>query len=408
MMTTPSLFTLILFSILSLTGCTPGTSAPALPGTPTVRVRLLESQTQITLASAVPPLMQLGEGAPARQLRLPPNTPVPLVLTAGGWRIGATPLGSGTLTVTPVPQGSVSVNAAAYRGRYRFVPVSPTEFDVINDVDIDSYLKGVVAREMLPKWDLEAYRAQAIVARTYALYEAKTAPRNRAFDLYTDTRSQVYGGIRSESDKSRRAVDDTAGVVVAHGPPGQEKIFKAYFSACCGGIGQNALDALGDSDIPPLTARAVGTLCSASKRFNNPDVTFDKSEITRRIKLYASRRDHPCQDMATLTRIDIFSRNVHGRPSRFVLTDARGTRYALRTEELRHALNTDAPAGNTVFSSFFTPVNNPTTITLTDQHGHGHGVGLCQYCAQALSERGTPHEQIVLFSYPQSKLLRAY
>lgn len=409
-MTIPPIVTLVLFTLLTFTGCAPDPLASqATPGTPVVRVRILERQSQVTLTSTVPPLLQLGDQSIARQLRLPPNTPVPLVLTPAGWQVGATPLGSpgDTLTLTPVPQGSLRVNGKPYRGRYRLVPVSADEFDVVNDVDIDAYLKGVLAREMLPKWDPEAYRAQAIVARTYALYEAKTAPGGKYFDLHADTRSQVYGGIESETEKSRQAVDDTAGVVVAYGPPGHEKIFKAFFSACCGGIGQ-AGDAIGGSDIPPLAPRSVGTLCSASPRFNNPDLTVEKSELTRRIKLWASRRDHPCQNMASLTRIDIYATNSFGRPSQFVLTDARGTRYALRSEELRNAINAGAATGTTVYSSFFTPVNNSTTISFTNQHGHGHGVGMCQYCAQALALRGTRHEDIVIFSYPQSKLVRAY
>jgi peptidoglycan hydrolase-like amidase len=112
--------------------------------------------------------------------------------------------------------------------------------------------------------------------------------------------------------------------------------------------------------------------------------------------------------MAALARIDILSTNTYGRPSRFVLTDSRGTRYSLRSEEMRNAINADAQPGTTVFSSFFTPVNDPSTISFTNQHGHGHGVGLCQYCAQAQALRGTPHEDIVLFSYPHSVLVRAY
>src|SRR6185437_1537535 len=76
-------------------------------------------------------------------------------------------------------------------------------FDVINDVDVDGYLMSVVPREMFPQWPLEAYKAQAIVARTYALYVARTAPMGTNFDLFADTRSQVYGGIHDESAKSR-------------------------------------------------------------------------------------------------------------------------------------------------------------------------------------------------------------
>jgi stage II sporulation protein D len=375
---------------------------------PVVRVRVLERQSSVNLSATVSPFMQVGESVTARELRLPAKLQVPLTLSAAGWHIGATPVGTGVLTLIPGAAGTCSINNAAYRGKYRFVPVSQTEFDVVNDVDIDSYLKGVLARELLPKWDIEAYKAQAIVARTYALYEAKTVAKGRYFDLNDDTRSQVYGGMPAENDKSRKAVDATAGIVVVYGPAGQERIFKAYFSACCGGVSQSAYDAFGEADIPPLQARNVGTLCSASPHFNDPDQTFSKTELTRRIRLWASRRDHPCQNMAALARIDVMAANPFGRPSRFILTDARNTRYSLRSEELRNALNADSTPSTTFFSSYFTPVNSDTTITFTRQHGHGHGVGLCQYCAQALALRGTRHEDIVIMAYPQAKLTRAY
>ncbi|HZZ42577.1 MAG TPA: SpoIID/LytB domain-containing protein [Tepidisphaeraceae bacterium] len=411
-MTIRYFFCLILFVSLSLTGCTPdsSTTTSVRPGTPLIRVRILERQSQVTLSSSGPPFMQFGESTAARQLLLPRNTPISLTLTSAGWQIGATSLGgAGTpLTLTPASVGSCTVNKIPYRGRYRFVPVSQNEFDVVNDLDLDSYLKGVLAREMLPKWDLEAYKAQAIVARTYALYEAKTAPKGRHYDLNDDTRSQVYGGIPAESEKSRQAVDSTSGILVVYGPPGQEHIFKAYFSACCGGVGQSASDAFGDADIPPLRARSVGSLCSASPHFNDPDLTISKSELTRRIKLWASRHGSSLQNMASLARIDILTTNSYGRPSRFFLTDTRNVRYSLRSEELRNAINADAPASSTTPTSFFTPVNYASSITFTNSHGHGHGVGLCQYCAQALAARGTRCEDIVLFSYPQSKLLRAY
>src|SRR5436305_902645 len=81
-----------------------------------------------------------------------------------------------------------------------------------------------------------AHRPQAIVARTYALYEAAGTEGRGHFDLNDDVRSQVYGGIPAESSKSREAVDATAGVVLAHKTDRGYKVFKAYFSSCCGGI----------------------------------------------------------------------------------------------------------------------------------------------------------------------------
>ena len=84
----------------------------------------------------------------------------------------------------------------------------------MNHVGLEDYLAGVVPMEMPADWNPQAYRAQAVAARTYALYDIQSRPPSaRSWDVYDDTRSQVYGGLGAESDKSRAAVADTAGVV---------------------------------------------------------------------------------------------------------------------------------------------------------------------------------------------------
>jgi stage II sporulation protein D len=83
----------------------------------------------------------------------------------------------------------------------------------INEIDMDSYLRGVVAGEMPSSWPLEALKVQAVAARTYALATRKTTG---AFDQYPDTRSQMYRGVTGESVRSDAAVADTAGQVVTY------------------------------------------------------------------------------------------------------------------------------------------------------------------------------------------------
>jgi SpoIID/LytB domain protein len=93
-----------------------------------------------------------------------------------------------------------------------------------------------------------------------------------------------------------------------------------------------------------------------------------------------------------------------------MVTDGRGQRYSLGGTELRFAINSGAAAfgGQTVHSSFFTPVDEPKSIRFVDGHGFGHGVGLCQWCAQAQAEAGVRHEDIVIGAFPGSSLQRAY
>lgn len=397
---------LVAATLLLSSGCQPA-SVTSGGEPPIVRVRLLAAQERVMLAAWEPPMFRTSQDG-GRRLSIPGGDAVPVTLAPEGWRVGSEVLPGGEMVVVPNTTGSVSVNGQAYRGSYRFVPVGNNRFDVVNDVDVDSYLKSVVPREMLRNWHPEAFRAQAIVARTYALYEARTAPAGKHYDLHADVRSQVYGGLASETDKAVQAVDSTAGVVLAYGPRGAERIFKTYFSACCGGIGQNVTDAFRDRDLPPLRARNVGDECSASPRFNWAPVVLSKDELTRRIRAWGTDRNHPIREMSRLERIDIATVNQFGRPVQFILTDSRGARYSLGSEETRWACNADAGSGPKLMSSFFKPIASAEVIQFTEGRGFGHGVGMCQWCAQMRALRGMRHEDIAVSSYPGSVLKRAY
>jgi stage II sporulation protein D len=399
---------LLLLGILPA-GCNQALTPADFSGrTPIIRVLLLQNRHGINLTASQPPLIRTADVASPRRVDVPASTPVPLVLTATGWRLGNIAIGSGELLIQPTAEGSVAVDGQPYRGRFRLVPTGVNTFDVVNDVDVEGYLKGVVPREMLRLWNDETYKAQAVVARTYAIYELKAASPNSPYDLFSDQRSQVYGGIAAETAQARDAVDQTAGVVVASGPPGQERIFKAYFSSCCGGIGQSAADAFGDPPSAPLTEQAVGNLCSESPHFNWPAVQVSKADLTKRFRRFGQLRNRPEKDMATVARIDVAAFNKLGRPVRFVVTDVRGRRFVWTGEEIRWAVNTDATDTTKLKSSLFQIDNQKDTIRFYNGHGWGHGVGMCQWCAQRRAELGWRYDAIVLAAFPHSKLLRAY
>jgi len=389
-------------------GCSTGISGRASPSVPVVRVRLLEDQQRVSVAASESPTVIVGTTT-ARRLNLPSGMDVVVSLaSSGAWQVGNVTLGAGEMTLIPSAEGTLNVNGQSYRGRYRLVPVSTGRFDVVNDVDVDGYLKSVISKELLTRWDVEAYKAQAIVARTYAIYVSRTSPTGRHFDLNDDQRSQVYGGIAQETAKSRLAVDETAGVVVVFGDGGREKIFKTYFSSCCGGITQSATDAFGDAYLPPLSDQNVGPLCNASPRFNWGPVVLRKSEIVRRVKLWGTQRNRSEAGISSINTIEIQATNRWGRPKRFVITDGNGARYSLNGEEIRWAINTDATDGTTLSSSYFKVINEPDVIRFVDGHGFGHGVGMCQWCAERRAEEGMSHEDIVLAAFQQAKLARMY
>ncbi|HYE21302.1 MAG TPA: SpoIID/LytB domain-containing protein [Tepidisphaeraceae bacterium] len=400
----------------------PGCSAapPAVGGSgaaPVIRVRLLANVDQAAITCAVAPDYRLG-AAPGQRLGGEGNAAFNLTLGAQGWSAGESKLGgaspagvsaSAVLILSPAQVGSVTVNGVAYRGALRFVPTAAGRFDVVNDVALDDYLAAVVAGEMYPGWHEQAYRAQAIVARTYALYERQTAGTGRHWDVYPDTRSQMYGGLPAETKWARAAVAETAGIVLAApDADGQPRIFKAYFSSCCGGVSQSAADAFGEGYVPALSDQNVYAACRASPRFNWGPVEVSKSDLTARFVRFGQRRGRPEAKMATITRIDVQQENRWGRPIRFLVTDLRGNKFSLSGEEFRWAVNTGAPEGSTLYSSFVKVISDSDRILFVEGHGWGHGVGLCQYCAEKRAEDGLAHEHILLAAYPTASLVRAY
>lgn len=112
-------------------------------------------------------------------------------------------------------QGFLYWNGKPYRGRLRLVS-HQNGFSVVNVLDVESYLRGVLKIEVNPAWPMEALKAQAVIARTYAL---RQAGRHGAegFDLCATTHCQVYRGMAAEDPKLDRAIAETRGIVVIFG-----------------------------------------------------------------------------------------------------------------------------------------------------------------------------------------------
>ncbi len=131
--------------------------------------------------------------------------------------------------------------ALALKHRYRGsiqIDVSAGKLRAINMVGLEQYLYGVVPSEMPYTWAPEALKAQAIAARSYALATRRTG----AFDLYPDTRSQVYLGIEHEKPSTNAAVNATAGQVVLY----DGQVAKTYFFSSSGGRTASAEDVWGE------------------------------------------------------------------------------------------------------------------------------------------------------------------
>ena len=121
----------------------------------------------------------------------------------------------------------LSLGGREYRGQL-VVHRTGGALTVVNHVGLEEYLYGVVPDEMPPSWHMEALKAQAVAARSYAVVSRRTGG---LFDLYADTRSQVYGGVRSEETRTNAAIDATAGRVVTYGG----RVAHTFFHSTSGG-----------------------------------------------------------------------------------------------------------------------------------------------------------------------------
>jgi stage II sporulation protein D len=164
----------------------------------------------------------------------------------------------------------------AYRGALEVVPTSSDSgsLNVVSAVPIDQYVKGVVANESPASWPMAALRAQAVAARSFAL---ATSVGGNGFDLYDDTRSQVYGGIGSETARTNRAANQTRGQVVMYG----RQIAQTYFSACSGGHTESVQNVFYGPAIPYL--RGVPDPYDSACPLHSWTLRFSGAEISARL-----------------------------------------------------------------------------------------------------------------------------
>jgi stage II sporulation protein D len=174
-----------------------------------VRVLLAEGAPSLRISSDAAFRIRDARGRthrlPAGELTLESN----LRLTIGG---KPTKL-AGPLRLRPDRGAPLALDGLHYRGEL-LVAASGGRLSAINVVALQPYLMGVVAREMPFDWPLEALKAQAVAARSYALARRE---KGKPFDLYADWRSQVYGGVAAETPETTRAVRETAGEILTYG-----------------------------------------------------------------------------------------------------------------------------------------------------------------------------------------------
>jgi stage II sporulation protein D len=336
-----------------------------------------------------------------------PPSPIVATHTGGEWSFNGLKAPTGTVTFEPMDDALVALNGVSYRGTLELIPANADTLRVVNHVPLEQYLASVIAKELYADWAYEAYRAQAVVARTFALYQAKTYGKTRDHDVRADQSSQAYPGAAGETDKSRRAVRTTAGVVLTYPIDGQPRLFRAQYSSCCGGRVNPAEVVQNSADIPPLRGGQVCTDCGqapfASSKYRWPTVTIRNADVFDAILRRYPRR---AGRLVGVDRVVVSERTDHGRPLFVKAYDTRGRAVRMRADDLRICLlYAGIPAAKRLYSMNCSIVNVGDSVKFTDGRGFGHGIGMCQYGAQSKAAKGWMAREILDFYYPGSKLL---
>jgi len=289
------------------------------------------------------------------------------------------------VNLTSLDDGRVNfcVNKRNYRGNISLIRESDMSLSVINQVPLEEYLAGVLPSEIPAQWPDEALKAQAIAARTYALYQVFQR-RNKDYHLQADIRSQVYGGATSEASRSTAAVRETQGQILTY----KGNIFPAYYSAACGGRRQDAQRVWG-LGIRPLKSGPCG-FCSSS-----PHQSWRTEMTAVEIREKISEK---VQRVGQIYAVTAIGRDRSGRVIAVKIANSEGT-ISVPAHKFRMAIGPDK-----IKSTNF-KVEQKNGHFIFTGHGWGHGVGLCQWGAAEMAEKGYDAEKILKHYYPASRII---
>ncbi|MFM7363813.1 MAG: SpoIID/LytB domain-containing protein [Cuspidothrix sp.] len=278
---------------------------------------------------------------------------------------------SGLFWIEPSNKGFVYIGDRWFRGRILVIPTS-TGITAVNWVDLEEYLYSVTGGEMDSRWPDEALKAQAIAARTYALYEREKQRTNPVYDLGdSPDRWQIYKGVSSESPRTYNAVDTTAGKVLTY----NNQIILSVFHACSGGHTENVED-VWTSKEPYL--RAVPDFDQNIKECNWTK-TFTPGELGARIGGIGNVKDMIIETLSPFKSVKILK-----------IVGDKGTKV-LGREQVRTALK--------IKSTRFTVTKDAGGNFILQGLGFGHGLGMSQWGAYELAKRGANHLQILGYYY---------
>jgi SpoIID/LytB domain protein len=321
-------------------------------------------------------------------------------------------------------QGAIQVGNQRFGGRLRFQPNSYGSYTLVNQVPVETYLRGVVPYEIGPKAPETAVQAQAILARTYALRNLRRFAID-GYEMCATTQCQVYEGLNGPSDIADRAIAATTGQVLTY----NNQLIDALYSSTTGGVTAAFEDIWEGTPRPYLQAKIdayPNRVWDLNTRNLSDEKTFrafieikqgfnedgwgylrwknpaSLQKLNQNLKEFLKKQQHSLAGFSTIQNLQVTGRARSGRVQRLKVTTDLGP-IDLTKDEILRAF--EAP-NSLLF--YVEPIAGKDPKTLGGFNfiggGLGHAVGLSQAGSYALSQQGWSASKILNFYYPNTVL----
>ncbi len=295
---------------------------------------------------------------------------------------------------TEAPEGKTIVLPEKLAKNDRGIPVLKvyvTDEEQVEEMDLETYLMGVVAGEMKNDWPLEALKAQAILARTFVLKfcEEKESKYPDA-DISTDIEEAQAFDATAVNERVEQAVKETEGLVLSH----NGELPYAWFHAHSGGMTARAKEGLNYEKAEPGYTKVIAGMESdkAPDDAAQWEATFTEAEVL------AALKETGLKNIKALNDIQVGNRGISGRAETLLVNgtsvSAANLRIALGSTRMR--------------STLLTSLKMEEGQVYMAGKGYGHGVGMPQWGAYGMAEQGKKAEEIVTYYFQDVKVEKVW
>lgn len=250
--------------------------------------------------------------------------------------------------------------------------VNNKKLDIVNRVEMDEYLKGVLPKEMSPSFPMESLKAQALCSRSFAINNYNKFIKN-GYNLDDTTRSQVYYGKDVEEKTTNKAVEETIGQVIKY----DGKVAETIFCASSGGYTVASSEAWGGNSVPYLISK------------EDP------------YSVHPWKYELKNSDLKKLNLSDVFGVSLDytnsNRVNNLTFSTSKGD-VEIKATDFRQKI------GNTIIKSTLFDVNVIGNKVFVSGKGYGHGVGMSQYGAVEMAKKGSNYKDIIEFYFPGTNI----